>query len=222
MASERIRVLSLELSAPTKPKYRGVSHQIAFWVSLAMGAGLIASAPDGKARLAVSVYSVCLSAMFGVSAAFHRHNWSPRARLRMRRLDHSTIFTAVAGTYTPIALLALHGTTREVILWLAWLGAGTGVILQLAWKTAPKWLAGVLYIALGWAAISALPELTQSSGVGALAFLVIGGVFYTIGAVVYALRRPDPNPEIFGYHEVFHALVIAAALSQWIVVAFYL
>ena len=214
--------MSLEISAPTKPKYRGVSHQIAFWVSLAMGAGLIASAPGGKARWAVSIYSVCLSAMFGVSAAFHRHTWSPRARLRMRRLDHSTIFAAVAGTYTPIALLALHGTTQAVILWLGWLGAGAGVILQLAWTSAPKWLAAVFYIALGWAAISALPELTQSSGVGALVFLVIGGVLYTIGAVVYALRRPDPNPEIFGYHEVFHAFVIAAALFQWIVIAFYL
>lgn len=187
-----------------------------------MGAGLIASAPGDKARWAVSIYSVCLSAMFGVSAAFHRHTWSPRARLRMRRLDHSTIFAAVAGTYTPIALLALHGTTQAVILWLGWLGAGAGVILQLAWTNAPKWLAAVLYIALGWAAILALPELTQSAGVGALAFLVMGGVLYTIGAVVYALRRPDPNPEIFGYHEVFHAFVIAAALFQWIVIAFYL
>ncbi len=186
-----------------------------------MGAWLIASAAGDRARWAVSIYSVCLSAMFGVSAAFHRHNWSPRGRLRMRRLDHSTIFAAVAGTYTPIALLALHGTTQTVILWLAWLGAGAGVILQLAWIKAPKWLTAVVYIALGWAAVSVLPELTQSSGIGALAFLVTGGVLYTIGAVVYALRRPDPNPEIFGYHEIFHAFVIAAALCQWIVIAFY-
>ena len=186
-----------------------------------MGAWLIASAPGDRARWAVSIYSVCLLAMFGVSAAFHRHTWSPPARLRMRRLDHSTIFAAVAGTYTPIALLALHGTTQVVILWLAWLGAGAGVILQFAWIRAPKWLTAVIYIALAWAAVSVLPELTRSSGIGALAFLVIGGVLYTIGAVIYALRRPDPNPEIFGYHEVFHAFVIAAALCQWIVIAFY-
>ena len=203
-----------------KPKFRGVSHQIAFWISLAMGAALIAGARGDRARLAFSIYSICLSAMFGVSAAFHRHTWSARARLRMRRLDHSMIFAAVAGTYTPIAVLALHGETQVFILWLAWLGALTGIILQLAWIRAPKWLNALVYLALGWAAILVLPELFRSSGIGALSLLVIGGVFYSIGAIVYALRRPDPVPEVFGYHEVFHAFVIIAALCHWIVIAF--
>ena len=208
--------------AQTKPKYRGVSHRIAFWVSLAMGAGLISSASGAKGRLAVSIYSVCLSAMFGVSAAFHRHAWSPKARLRMRRLDHSMIFVAIAGTYTPIALLALHGKTQALVLWVAWLGAAAGITIKFVWATAPKWLSGVLYIAMGWAAVSVLPELTRSSGIISLSLLALGGILYTIGAIILALRRPDPDPQIFGYHEVFHAFVIAAALSQWIVIAFYL
>lgn len=207
--------------APVKPTYRGVSHQYGFWVSLAMGVGLISLAPGGRARLAVGIYSVCLSGMLGVSAAFHRRNWSPSARRRMRRLDHSMIFAAVAGTYTPIALLALHGTTRAVILWLVWSGAGAGVILKLTWIDAPKWLVALVYVALGWAAVGVLPELTHSSGVGALVLLVLGGLLYTAGAVVYARRRPDPNPAVFGYHEVFHALVIAAALCHWCVIAFF-
>ncbi|NNN19194.1 MAG: hemolysin III family protein [Acidimicrobiaceae bacterium] len=210
------------MTSPAKPKYRGVSHQIAFWVSLVMGAALIASAQRDRARWAFIVYSICLSAMFGVSAAFHRHTWSPKARMRMRRLDHSMIFAAVAGTYTPIALLALHGQTQVFILWTAWLGAGAGVILQLAWIHAPKWLNAVVYITLGWVALLVLPELTRSSGIIALSLLVTGGVLYTIGAIIYALRRPDPNPAIFGYHEIFHAFVIAAALCQWIVIAFYI
>ncbi|TAN25968.1 MAG: hemolysin III family protein [Actinomycetota bacterium] len=207
-------------TAATKPKYRGVSHQAAFWISLALGVALMAGAKGDQARIAVGIYSVCLSAMFGVSAAFHRHTWSTVARLRMRRLDHSMIFAAVAGTYTPIALLALHGEVQAFILWLAWLGALAGIILQLAWIRAPKWLNAVVYVALGWAAILVLPELYHSSGIAALSLLLIGGALYTIGAIVYALRRPDPNPEIFGYHEVFHALVIAAALCHWVVIAF--
>ncbi len=185
-----------------------------------MGVALIAGAKDDRARMAFSIYSICLSAMFGVSAAFHRHTWSTQARLRMRRLDHSMIFAAVAGTYTPIALLALHGETQVFILWLAWLGALTGIILQLAWARAPKWLNSLVYLALGWAAILVLPELFRSSGIEALSLLVLGGVFYSIGAIVYALRKPDPIPEVFGYHEVFHAFVIIAVLCQWIVIAF--
>lgn len=187
-----------------------------------MGVGLIVSATGARGRLAVSIYSVCLSAMFGVSAAFHRHTWSPKARLRMRHLDHSMIFAAIAGTYTPIALLALHGKTQALILWIAWLGTAAGIAIKFAWAAAPKWLAGVLYIAMGWTAVSVLPELTRSSGIVSLSLLAIGGVLYTIGAIILALRRPDPNPEKFGYHEVFHAFVIVAALCQWIVIAFYL
>ncbi|MGH9302174.1 MAG: PAQR family membrane homeostasis protein TrhA [Acidimicrobiales bacterium] len=204
-----------------KPKFRGVSHQIAFFVFVALGIGLISFAPGGRARVAVTIYSVCMAGMFGVSAAFHRHSWSPPARRRMRRLDHSMIFAAVAGTYTPIAVLALHGVTRAVILWLAWLGAAAGVVLKLLWLDAPKWVIAVVYVALGWAAIGVVPELTHTAGVGAILLLLIGGLLYTIGAVVYALRRPDPRPTVFGYHEVFHALVIMAALCHWALVAFF-
>lgn len=140
----------------------------------------------------------------------------------MRRLDHSMIFAAIAGTYTPIALFTLHGETQALILWIAWLGTAAGITIKCTWAGAPKWLSGVLYIAMGWAIVPVLPELTRSSGILSLSLLAIGGILYTIGAVILALRRPNPDPEIFGYHEVFHLFVIAAAICQWVVIASYL
>ncbi len=214
--------MHVELRSPEKPKYRGVSHQIAFWASLALGTWLIADAHGDRARIALSIYSVCLASMFGVSAALHRCNWSPVALQRMRRLDRSTIFAAVAGTYTPIAILALHGLAQAATLYLSWLAVAVGIVLQWSWLRSPKWLAGVVYVTLGWAAVLILPELARSSGAGALGLLVAGGVLYTIGALVLAMRKPDPKPAIFGYHEVFHIFVIVAALCQWLAIAFYL
>ena len=205
----------LDQALPAKPKYRGTSHFYGFLASLVMGTVIVLKAPNTKSAIAVSIYSVCISVMLGTSAAFHRHHWSPKARRKMRRLDHSMIFLAVAGTYTPVATLGLYGDTQRVILWLVWVGAAVGILQQMIWLDAPKWTTATVYLALGWVAIGVLPELTKTSGFGALSLLVIGGILYSLGAIVYARKRPDPWPKTFGYHEVFHLFVVAAVLCHY-------
>jgi hemolysin III len=160
--------------------------------------------------------------MFGASALYHRVTWSTvRARRWMRRVDHSMIFLLIAGTYTPFALLVLDGTLAVVILTVVWAGALGGIVLKLLWIDAPKSLTAVLYVALGWVAVAAFPALLDGLGVASTVLVATGGVLYTTGAVVYALGRPDPAPTVFGYHEIFHALVIAAAALQYGVIAFH-
>jgi hemolysin III len=206
----------------SKPRLRGVSHQWAFFVSLVIGALLVLFAPDGEARLAATIYAVSVAGLFGASALYHRVNWaSLGARRWMRRLDHSMIFVLIAGTYTPFALLVLEGTLADVILAVVWGGAIGGVILKLAWIDAPKALIAAVYVMLGWVAVAAFPQMLEELGFGGFALVAAGGVLYTIGAVVYARQRPDPAPTVFGYHEIFHALVIAAAALQYAAVAFF-
>jgi hemolysin III len=202
-----------------KPRLRGVSHQYAFFVAMAAGAALVTLARGAEARVAVAVYALSLSAMFGASALYHRINWRPSVGVWLRRLDHSMIYVLVAGTYTPFALLVLEPALGWAILGVVWGGALAGVVLSLVWINAPRWLSAVLYVVLGWVAIVVLPELWDRAGVLAVALLATGGVLYTLGAVVYAWRRPDPAPRVFGFHEVFHALVIAAAATQFAAVA---
>jgi hemolysin III len=205
-----------------KPRLRGVSHQWACIVSAFTGIALVLAAPDGEARLAAGIYALCVVALFGTSAVYHRINWSSAAARRwMRRLDHSMIFLLIAGTYTPFALLVLHGTIATLILVAVWAGALGGIVLKLCWIDAPKGLIAVTYVALGWVAVAAFPQMLDRLGVGPTAMVAAGGVLYTLGAVVYAVKRPDPAPAVFGYHEVFHALVIAAAALQYAVVAFF-
>jgi hemolysin III len=205
-----------------KPRLRGVFHQWAFFAAIIAGAVLVVVAPPGRATVAALVYAAGLIALFGVSAVYHRVNWtSAAARRWMRRLDHSMIFFLIAGTYTPFALLVLEGSLATAILIAVWSGAVAGVILNLAWVDAPKWVTALVYITLGWVAIFAFPDLISELGLGAVALLGAGGLFYTLGAVVYAVKRPDPAPSVFGYHEVFHVLVIVAAVLQYAVVAFY-
>jgi hemolysin III len=212
----------LALSASIKPRLRGVSHQWACLCSVPLGVALVLGAGSAHARLAVSVYPVSLVALFGVSALYHRVDWqSISARRWMRRLDHSMIFMLIAGTYTPVALLALHGPLATATLIAVWAGALAGVLFKLVWIDAPKSLFAVAYIALGWVAASAFPQLAAALGVVGLALFGLGGVLYTVGAVVYAVGRPDPVPAVFGYHEVFHALVIVAAALQYTVIAFW-
>jgi hemolysin III len=206
----------------SRPRLRGVSHQWAFFVSLVLGLALVLAAPAGTPRLASAIYAFSVAALFGTSALYHRISWaSTTARRWMRRLDHSMIFVLIAGTYTPFALLALHGTLATVILVVVWAGAAGGIVLKLLWIDAPKWLVAVIYVALGWVAVAAFPDLVEELGITGTAMVAAGGVLYTAGAVVYALRRPDPAPTVFGYHEIFHALVIAAAALQYAVVAFF-
>jgi hemolysin III len=204
---------------PVKPRLRGVVHQWAFFAALLAGVALVVLAPAGPATAAAAVYAVALAGLLGTSALYHRVTWRPRARAWMRRLDHSMIFVLIAGTYTPFAALVLTGSLRTVVLVGVWCGAAAGVLFSLTWVRAPKWLTAAAYVALGWFALIALPEIASRAGAAALALLLLGGLAYTTGAVVYALRRPDPAPAVFGYHEVFHVLVVAAAVAHFAAVA---
>lgn len=180
------------------------------------------SAHNARARVAVSVYAVTLVALFGVSALYHRVNWaSISARRWMRRLDHSMIFMLIAGMYTPFALLALHGLLATAILVAVWTGALTRAIFNVIWSTAPTWLLAVIYISLGWVAVAANPQLAAAIGIAGVGLLALGGLLYTAGVVINAMKRPDPVPAVFGYHEVFRALVILAAAIQYAVIAFW-
>jgi hemolysin III len=205
---------------PVKPRLRGVSHQYAFFVSLACGVGLILAASGGRARLAAAVYAIAVSALLGTSALYHRVNWRPTARRWMRRLDHSMIFVLIAGTYTPVALLALKGALASTILLVLWAGALGGVIFKIAWIDAPKWLFAAVYAALGLVTAAVFGELPAAIGWLGVAGLATGGLLYLVGAVIYASGRPDPSPKVFGYHEVFHVLVLAAAALHYAVIAF--
>jgi hemolysin III len=203
-----------------KPRLRGVSHQYAFFVSLGCGVGLILAASGGRARIAATIYAVAVSALLGTSALYHRLTWRPSARRWMRRLDHSMIFVLIAGTYTPVALLALRGPLANTILIVLWAGALGGVVFKLAWIDAPKWLFAAVYVALGLVTAAVFGELPATIGWLGVAGLAGGGLLYLVGAVVYASGRPNPFPKVFGYHEIFHALVIAAAALHYAVIAF--
>jgi hemolysin III len=208
--------------ALVKPKLRGVSHEWAFFVSLIFGAALILVAKTPKATLAVGIYAVSLSALLGTSALYHRVNWTrPNVRLWMRRLDHSMIFFLIAGTYTPFALLVLHGALANAILVVVWIGAIAGAVVEMIWIDHPKWVGALIYLALGWVAVAAFPELWTSMGVAGTMLVAVGGLLYTAGAVVYATQRPNPSPAVFGYHEVFHLFVIAAAVAHFSAIAFF-
>jgi hemolysin III len=205
-----------------RPRLRGVLHQAAFAVAVVVGALLIAYADEGaRTRTAAAIFAGSVAAMLGASALYHRVTWSPRVRPWMRRLDHAGIYLLIAGTYTPVGLLRLHGSMRDVVLAVVWTGAAAAIVLKFAWVDAPKWLAAAIGIALGWVGVAALPQLVRSSGAAAVALLGAGGLAYTAGAVVYAIRRPDPVPLVFGYHELFHALTLVAISCQYVAIAFF-
>jgi|SRR5215213_2397722 len=216
------REATADAIAAVKPKLRGSSHKWAFFVSLILGAALIVVAKTPKATLAVAIYAVSLSALFGTSALYHGVNWErPKVRQWMRRLDHSMIFFLIAGTYTPFALLVLDGALSTAILIVVWAGAIAGAIVETIWIDHPKWVSAIIYLSLGWVAVVAFPDLWSSLGVAGGILVIVGGLLYTAGAVVYATQRPNPSPAIFGYHEVFHLFVIAAAVAHFSAVAFF-
>jgi hemolysin III len=199
------------------PRLRGVFHVYAFFVAIAAGVVLVALADGYLERLAVWVYAVALAAMFGASALYHRFPWrTAAARLRARRLDHAMIFVFIAGTYTPFALLAFGGALRAVVLVSVWGGATLGVVLELYWIHAPRWVSAIAYLGVGWIGIIALPEFFPALGVAAAVLLIVGAALYTAGALTYATTWPNPSPATFGFHEVFHLLVIAAAIVQFV------
>ncbi|MGB9374838.1 MAG: hemolysin III family protein [Jiangellales bacterium] len=194
-----------------RPRMRGVLHAYAAPIAAAVGIGVLALADDARSRTGVAVWVMSMTALFAVSATYHRGRWRPAVRAWLQRVDHSMIFVFIAGSYTPFCLLLLEGSKSWLVLSITWGGALAGVATRLVWHTAPRWLFGPMYIALGWVAVVVLPDLVRSAPVYTNVLLLIGGLLYTLGAVVFATRRPDPVPHVFGYHEVFHALTVIAA-----------
>jgi hemolysin III len=205
------------MSATLVPRLRGVFHQYAFFAALGAGTVLVVLADGYVERFAVWVYATALAAMFGASALYHRFPWrSTAAHLRARRLDHAMIFIFIAGTYTPFTLLELDGVLAVVVLASAWTGAVLGLALNLVWIDAPKWLSAVAYLVVGWVGVIAAPQLFPALGVPAAVLVIVGGALYSLGALAYAGGWPDPFPATLGFHEVFHLLVIAAAVIQFV------
>ena len=204
--------------AEQKPKLRGRLHQIAFFLSIPQGVAAIATAAGAVSRVAASIYAVSLAGLFGGSALYHRLQWSPRALARMRRLDHSLIYVLIAGSYTPFALLVLHGAWSVAILALAWAGAVAGIAIKILSIDRLRVLGSAMYIVLGWLVIIALPQIVHGLSPTGIALLFAGGVLYTSGATVLWRRWPDPNPAWFGYHEVWHSMVVAASVLHYVLI----
>lgn len=204
-----------------KPRFRGVSHQIAFFCAVIAGGVLVVIAPTAESRIALGIYAISLCGMFGTSALYHRGTWSMETAAFLRGLDHSMIFAFIAGSFTPFAVIVLDDTVGVVMLAVAWGGALGGIALSLGWIEAPRWVTAGAYLALGWASVIGLPQLLDRSGVVAVTMLGAGGVLYSLGAVVYARKSPDPEPLLFGFHEIFHLFVVAAAVVHYIAIVLY-
>jgi hemolysin III len=201
------------------PKLRGLLHAWAFWFALAAAIVLVVIAADGRARVAALIYGVGLCALFGASATYHRWRGDPRWKPILRRVDHSTIFVFIASSYTPVSLLVLHSPMRWIVLMSVWAGALAGVVMSVWWIDAPRALVAATYIAVGWVAVAAMPQLFDHRGAALPLLLLAGGILYSLGAVAYATKRPNPWPRTYGFHEVFHTLVIAAALVHFVAIA---
>ncbi len=209
-----------EITAAIKPRLRGVLHEAAFAISLVTGTVLVCLSEGARERTASAIYAASVALLFGTSAAYHRGPWTGRAQEVMKRLDHSMIFVLIAGTYTPFALLLLDGWQRWTVLGIVWGGAVLGVVLRNAVRRPARWLFVALYLSLGWVALGVLPQILSAGGVAVLVLLLVGGLFYSLGAVVYGLQRPDPSPRWFGFHEVFHALTLLAFVTHYLAVSF--
>jgi hemolysin III len=213
-----------EATAPdidaVKPRLRGRSHEYAFFVALTLAPIMIVATPGVSARFVTALYVTAITALFGISALYHRVDWAPAARNRMKRLDHSMIFIAIAGTYTPIAVFALSPGVARIVLGVVWAGALIGIGVRNLWPHAPKPLAAAPYVAVGWVAVFVMFDMWRSLGVAGFTLVAVGGLLYTFGAGIYAFRRPNPWPRTFGYHEIFHLLVIGGATLHYVSIAF--
>ncbi|MGO9873899.1 MAG: PAQR family membrane homeostasis protein TrhA [Acidimicrobiia bacterium] len=214
-AAERPELAALEV----KPRWRGVSHEAAAFVFPVLGVVLVAVARTTAARWAAVVYTVGVTAMYAASACYHRGRWNPSVRRRLRRLDHSMILVGIAATYTPIAVVGLDARSARILLGVVWPLALAGIVMQMLWLNAPRWLVASLYVVIGWTALAFVPVLWHELGVVTFSFIALGGVVYSISARIYSTRHPDPIPAVFGFHEVFHALVIAAGLIFYVAIA---
>ena len=203
-----------------KPKLRGVFHELGFYAAIALGVPLVLTADHGRARIAAIAFASCLAGCFGASALYHRRMWTPRVRSWLARLDHAGVYLLIAGTYTPFGLLVMSGEWAVPVLSVVWSGAVVAIMLKLFWVRAPKWLSAAIGLALGWTGVIAFSELLKVEVVGLL-LVVAGGLLYSAGAIVYARRRPDPAPNVFGYHELFHVFTLAAAGCQFAAIAFF-
>ncbi|KUH39262.1 MULTISPECIES: PAQR family membrane homeostasis protein TrhA [Streptomyces] len=199
-----------------KPLLRGWLHAAMFPAVLVAGLALTALADSARGRLACAVYTLTACLLFGISALYHRGDWGPRATAVLRRLDHANIFLIIAGTYTPLTLLLLPGSTGRVLLWAVWAAAVAGIAFRVFWVGAPRWLYTPCYIAMGWAAVFFLPDFLRTGGVAVLVLVVVGGLLYSAGGVVYGIKRPNPSPRWFGFHEVFHLLTLAAFVVHYV------
>jgi hemolysin III len=203
-----------------KPKLRGVFHELGFYAAIALGVPLVLSADPGRARIAAIAFASCLAGCFGASALYHRRMWTPRVRSWLARLDHAGVYLLIAGTYTPFGLLVMSRGWAVPVLSVVWSGAVVAIMLKLFWVRAPKWLSAAIGLALGWIGVAAFSQLLKVGVVGLL-LVVAGGLLYSAGAIVYARRRPDPAPYVFGYHELFHVFTLAAAGCQFAAIAFF-
>jgi hemolysin III len=203
-----------------KPSLRGVFHELGFYAAVALGVPLVLTAERGRAQAAALIFAASLVTCFGASALYHRPTWGPTARAWLARLDHAGVYLLVAGTYTPFGLLVLSPGWAIPVLAAVWGGALAAIVVKVVWVRAPKWLSAAIGIGLGWVGVCAFSQLLKLPPLAVL-LVVAGGLLYTMGAVVYALRRPDPLPHTFGYHELFHLLTVAAAGCQFAAVAFF-
>ena len=208
-----------DVVAAMKPHLRGWLHAGSFPLVVAAGIVLIALAPTVAARVSSTIFVITAALLFGTSAVYHRGTWSPRVQVLLKRFDHSNIFLIIAGSYTPFAALLLTHDRARTLLWIVWLGALGGVAFRVFWVNAPRWLYTPIYVALGWVAVIYLPEFYRSGGAALLTLIIVGGALYTAGALVYGLKRPDPSPRWFGFHEVFHACTVAAFVVHYIAVS---
>lgn len=200
--------------AAVKPRLRGWLHAGVFPVAVAAGVTLIAVAPSTEARITAAIYTLTAAMLFGVSALYHRGRWSPPVRAVLRRFDHANIFLIIAGTYTPFTILLLDDRDARILLSLVWIGALAGVAFRVFWIGAPRWLYVPIYIGLGWAALFWLPSFGSRGGAAVLVLIIVGGLLYSAGAVIYGLKRPNPSPRWFGFHEIFHACTLAGFLAH--------
>ncbi|OPC82556.1 DNA-binding protein [Embleya scabrispora] len=204
--------------SPIKPRLRGWIHAGTFPLAVAAGIVLVALSDDAKSRVATGVFALTAAMLFGTSGVYHRGNWGPRGEAVLRRLDHANIFLIIAGTYTPLTILLL-GKSDQILLWAVWIGALAGIGFRVFWIGAPRWLYTPIYVVLGWAAVFYLPEFMREGGVAVVVLVIVGGVLYSLGAVVYGIKRPNPSPQWFGFHEVFHAFTLLAFASHFVAVA---
>ncbi|HWU11867.1 MAG TPA: hemolysin III family protein [Streptomyces sp.] len=201
---------------PVKPRMRGWLHAGMFPAVVIAGIALIAMADSTRARVACAVYVLSACLLFGVSGVYHRGTWGPRGEAVLRRLDHANIFLIIAGTYTPLTLLLLPESTSRPLLWAIWGAAAAGIAFRVFWVGAPRWLYTPCYIAMGWAAVFFLPDFMRAGGVAVLVLVVVGGLLYSAGGIIYGLKRPNPSPRWFGFHEVFHSLTLAAFVAHYV------